>query len=407
MNTIATALFAARQDAAAAREGFEDGAVPGALPPFENEDGMALTPLTATPDLFAAQGAGTQDLSLNRQIENQIVQQVADRFTKQTNRIEQESQARIDTINKQSDALIKVKAEIGNVRLAMDNGLEGVESIRDQLRIMKETLVEIENAEEFSDYHRNKFDEAFGELNNSANLYGKNFNPIGAVDRRTFEPNEFTYFYSTTGATQTLQGSFLGSDYRIEADDGTVYLPNLGSRSLSQREEVLSTDDIRSFSTQNGVQLGSYDPTTGAITITLDPNNEPEAVNGTLVKGGLEVYESWFYNDFGSQADIEAAREAIAAAEVDLIISEAQLTNNIKTLDRQEAAIDEQNQIFRDRRRNAIRNMAERQVELETKSTREIQALLQNLESARTQAASYASVFRNSVASNPLLDQLV
>ena len=153
---------------------------------------------------------------------------------------------------------------------------------------------------------------------------------VGNINPIDYSPNQIEYRNDLGIGSTTLTGTYIGTNFRIFADDGTVWEPELGTDILQATssqggpKQEYTTDDGQTInkatSTRNGITLNSYDPDTGAISldISIVPTDAPITVTGTLERTGLGIMQSWFYNDFATEADRTAAFQDISDAEVDL-----------------------------------------------------------------------------------------
>ena len=134
-----------------------------------------------------------------------------------------------------------------------------------------------------------------------------------------------------------MTGTYIGNDFRIEGNDGTVWVPDTQSDILTAykglqgqvaKYKTGGQEIDKATSTRNGLKLLSYDSKTGNISlqITVVPEDGPITVTGKLVRaGGVHVMQSWFYNNFATPADRTRAQKDIDASEVDLVSANATL----------------------------------------------------------------------------------
>jgi hypothetical protein len=155
-----------------------------------------------------------------------------------------------------------------------------------------------------------KLDKLNKEVDNAASG-GKN--RLDAVDRLTFR-TAVNFAELANGGSVPLTGSYVGTEYYIREDNGNKLLLD------TPRTGFIEYSNYPSGATGTRVDIAdlvidSYDPATGAITIS-----SPTPITGTLVRGGLGVLNSKFYGDFATDADVTAA-----IADIDGALSKLEL----------------------------------------------------------------------------------
>ncbi|MGB1027014.1 MAG: hypothetical protein ACPGYL_10700, partial [Rhodospirillaceae bacterium] len=195
-----------------------------------------LTPLTVdssnTPLSTLAGGATLGSFATNGLQQAQI--NALNNFQQKQEDVRASSAEREAALNRETDRFIKVKAQINNAAVAIDNGLESLDEIETKINEMKALLGDIER-ESTSEFYRDEYDEKLREINLAADIYSQAFNPIGRVqDRLTWEPNTITYRPDFTSTEVELEGVYAGSDFNITADDGTIWIPDLQASTLEQ-----------------------------------------------------------------------------------------------------------------------------------------------------------------------------
>lgn len=313
-----------------------------------------------------------------------------------------------DFINVQNDRWISVKAQVNNAEIAVQNGRESIDTISQTLLLMRGSVA---GTQEDMAFYKDLFDSQVTSINNEADSGGKAFNLVGGIDRTDFTPNKIEYRTDLGVGLTQLNGTYVGSDFRIEANDGTVWIPDLGSdlieahSALGGTPQTYTTGDgtkiRKATSTRNGMELVSFNAQTNAITvqITVVPTEAPITVTGTLKRHGTGIMQSWFYNDFATAADRTRAFKDISNAEVNLTLaagelerSGAQTTIDQRKVDR---ALDELT-----KQSGAVQlQQMEQNEEVRVKAAQQYQAMLTNLQNMSAQQSNYLNAFANFIDS--------
>lgn len=276
--------------------------------------------------------AGTQNSLLN-QIKNNAEQRLQDAITQ----VNQQAADRNAAINAQNERWINVKAQINNAQIAVSNGQDSVNNVANTLLLMRGSIAGTGDTAQNKQLFIDQFNSQVTSINNEADNGGPAFNLVGNINRTDGTPNSIEYRNSINLDSTTLTGTYIGSDFRIEGDDGTTWIPDLGSDIItaysnngSTPEEYTTTDgqDLpKATSTRNGLKLLSYDPATKRISVQISivPTDPPITVTGTLKQNGIGVMQSWFYNDFATTTDRNRAFADINKAEVGLQSASADL----------------------------------------------------------------------------------
>lgn len=307
-----------------------------------------------------------------------------------------------DSINLQNDRWISVKAQVNNAQIAVENGREGIAKISETLLLMRGSVA---GTQEDMQLYKDLFDSQVTLINNEADSGGKAFNLIGNIDRRTDTPNTVEYRNDLGMGFTQLTGTYAGSDFRIEANDGTVWVPDLGSDLIEsfsslggEAQKYMTGEGIeirKATSTRNGMELISYDAQTNAITveITVVPHEAPITVTGTLKRNGNGIMQSWFYNNFATAADRTRAFKDINAAEVNVTLASGELERSAAqtTIDQRKVdrALDD---LTKQSGRVQLEQM-ERTEETRIKAAQQYQAMLTNLQNLSSQQQNYLNAF--------------
>lgn len=309
---------------------------------------------------------------------------------------------RRDALNVQNERWISVKAQVNNAQIAVENGREGIAKINQTLLLMRGSVA---GTQEDLAFYKDLFNSQVTEINNEADSGGKAFNLIGGINRSDYSPNVVEYRNNLGIGFTQLTGTYVGSDFKIEANDGTVWIPDLGSDLIeahsgaSGEAQTYTTGEgveiRKATSTRNGMQLVSFNPTTNAITvnITVVPHEAPITVTGTLTRHGNGIMQSWFYNDFATAADRTRAFTDISAAEVNVVLASGELERSAAqaTIDqrRVDGALDE---LTRQSGQVQLAQMEDIE-KTRVKAAQQYQAMLTNLQNLSSQQQNYLNAF--------------
>jgi len=366
---------------------------------------MSSTPLVLDND-------GLASVSWQQTIYNQIVERKQQEMEDTSDKLQEAYDAKSVYFDSQSNQLARIKASISNASLAVENGQEGLSDIKDYLLQMRITLGNYATSDS-KDLLRDEFDAYVDKINNAADLYAKNYNPIGNVVSTDWTPNSIDFTTSTSGHETTMEGVYAGTDYYIEDTDGNLWVPDRGSSTITEYTDYKTTNPVDSdkgdgfASTRTGMRLDSYDAATGAITFTINPDNETasETVSGTIKFGGLGLMQSWFYGDLDTEEGRAAALEALDAADNLVSASEARLANMSTTVNAADTKIDAQLDDLKDQRSEALREQMIANYQQQVKQQQELQILQNTFSNMETQSAYYKSLFTNAgISTSPLFD---
>jgi len=336
---------------------------------------------------------------------------VADRFQEEKKAIDDTAASSVKAIDAQNERLITVKAQINNAKIAVENGHDSIKTIRDTIFALRTTVAIAGEKGEDPKFRSEEFDTKVNSINDEANSGGPAFNLVGNINRTDFSPNQIEYRSDLGVGQTTLTGTHAGSDYRIKASDGTYWIPELGTDTITQRSELqgivgkttLSDGTVidKVASTRNAMKLVSYDEKTHDITfqVTFDPNVPPETVTGKLERDGIGLMPAWFYNNLQTSADRKRAFDAIEKADVELTSREAVLSAASTQVKKDDKKIDEAlNDLTKDQTKVYTDQLNKTQ-ELQIKAQQQIQAMQTNLENLSSQQQNYLQAFAGFVKS--------
>lgn len=353
--------------------------------------------------------------------QDQLIQQVSGvgkkRIAEEQKRINQDAADASKTINVENDRYIALRAQIYRAQAIVDTGRSTMDTIKSTILNLRGTAARAAEKNAVLKDLRAEFDGKVLSINQSATTAMPGSTLIGSIDRFTYEPDKIDY--STGGLTDTtLKGSYAGGGYRIEADDGTVWVPDLSVDTISQYGKAggertkfrLSTgkDMDTTTSTRNGMKLVSFDPVTGdiAVDVTIEADRPPIAVKGRLKRSGIKLMQAWFYDGLETDAGRKRALGDLTRAEVELTFTDSSLTmaglatkadarkidNKLQELTGKTAAI-------------RVRQMEATQ-KLQNEKQRQMNALILRLGNGQQQQRNYVEAFGAS-GSDPFFDILI
>lgn len=334
------------------------------------------------------------------------------RLQTELDKIDQDFTEKNDSVGFTSDRLINVKAQINNVNQAIDNGQEQLADIRTTLQNMFAPLENIANGEDRT-ANIEAFNAQVTSINTAADRYAEQYNLVGSTNPPDWDGNELEYAFDLTSARNTVKGTFAGVDFYIkDSGSDTLWRFDRGSDTLEEYSDFGGEKLDRVMSTRTGVRsMDSYDPETGAISMTVSFDGEnTETINGTMQRAGLSTMQSWFYNDFAAAdgsvdpAKLEDARSAIRAAleEVDLYSGKlSQLSNNVSMDERKTDALLAENS---ESKTDALATRIASEQVAQIKAAQEYQAITYNIDRLSAQQSAYRDVFLSFVRTknNPL-----
>lgn len=201
------------------------------------------------------------------------------------------------------ERLQKVKDGLADTVSLFTTTIDAIFDIKAALEEARELLLSIEPTSDaaFRADIATRFDGKLDKLNDEVgNATYKNRSLLRLVDRVNFNTGVNLAAIGGGGAI-SISGVYVGSEYYIKEADGSYWLLD------TTRTRLADYASYPSGATGTAYDLGdlvvdSYDPASGSIGIS-----GPEAISGTLVRGGLGVLNSFLYNGFGGDADVTAA----------------------------------------------------------------------------------------------------
>ena len=335
----------------------------------------------------------------------------AERFQTERKAIEDSAKARTDAIDAESDRVITVKAQVNNAKIAVESGQESIDKIRNTFLELRTPVALSGQQGEDRKLKVEEFDAKVNSINNEADTGGPAFNLVGNINRIDFTPNTIEYRSDLGSANTKLTGTYAGSDYRIRAADGSYWIPELGTDSITHRSELQGivqkttlsdgTEIDQTASTRNALKLVSYDDKTHDITfqVTFDPGLPPQTVTGKLERYGNGIMGAWFYGGLTTEADRKRAFADIEKADAALTSSAADLAKASVLVKRDDHKVDQALNALTQDKSVALNDQLVRTQELQIKAQQQIQAMITNLDNLSSQQQNYITAFAGFVKS--------
>ena len=181
---------------------------------------------------------------------------------------------------------------------ALDAAVDGLKSARALLRdlVHQVELAQVSTAstEDRLSYAL-AYDQSLRDFNNIINAASAGgINLIGGVERGVFLPDDVEYVARPSSfSTETVSGSFLGSDFFIEDGSGDQFFPGVFGRQLELLPEESPANEIELLDDDTIV----FDFDTGAITLTRDGAGSA-FLSGTVTRSGVRLLNSYIYEGF-------------------------------------------------------------------------------------------------------------
>ncbi len=355
--------------------------------------------------------------SQNTTIMNNIIQTAMKRFQDLKQQIDDKAAARTADIEAQNESWIKVKAGINTAEATVATAQDSVKEVQNLLLGLRSTISLAGQPKEDVKLRAGQFDDTFNAINNYAETGGKQTNLTGDINRIDFTPNQIQYTSDNHSSQSFLNGTYIATDYRIKAADGTVWVPDLGTDTLTHYSEIqgmkqkfttagIELDD--STSTRTGVKLVSYDAKTKAISmaITINPDDPPRIVNGTLEKTGIGLMPSWFYDNLTTadgrkraQTDVNKAEVNLTSASATVQMAANQVASDSRKVDAKLSELTRQSMTVQT-------DQLKESQDLQQKSIQQLVALQTNLKSLQNTQSNYLNMLAGSV-DDPVGSQLL
>ncbi|MBE1236931.1 hypothetical protein IHV25_04625 [Phaeovibrio sulfidiphilus] len=386
------------------------------MPDTSNGPPNPLTANTSALNPFAQIGLKQQAVRLFEEM-NDKKQQIGDKYDTQTQGLDLDEK-RIYTVMR----------DLAAAKTGLEEGLKGIDDIDKSLLDMRSAVTGIEDAvkagnKDDIEYYKEKYDTALAKINEAANDYSSDNNLIGSPQNwGDWSPNSVSYRPTVNSPEDTtIKGAFLGSDFRIEMDDGSVWVPtyNGTSTNLGSAGEITHYDDYNQYNPQasggKGDSVSFQDLTVkerNGDTVTLAYTNadgKEVTITGTLKQGGLGVAPSFLY-DVNNPDDLAKMRDDLSMATSKVFMTKTSLENDQASVAKAEKAYSDDVQgIAKEREKIASLKYVD-QLELEDDYKRQYDVMAQHYAMMSQQQQAYVQMFQSTLnaysKNNPFVDFL-
>jgi hypothetical protein len=213
------------------------------------------------------------------------------------------SDPKLRRLQERSDELTAKKTKVADAVSLFATTINAIFDIKSALEEAKTLLQTIQPTSDaaFRAAVATQFDVKYDKLNkevDNATSGGKNL--LDAADRLTFR-TAVSFADLVDRGTIQLTGRYVGSEFYIRDDSGRLWTLDTPRTGLIEYSSFPSspTGTLHDIA---DLTITSYDATTERISIS-----GPTAIDGTVVRGGLGVLTSKFYNGFAADADVTSA----------------------------------------------------------------------------------------------------
>ena len=315
------------------------------------------------------------------------------------------AQQKLSALNLESDRWVSVKAQINNAKIYVSNGQDAADKVNQLLLDMRSSVANTAQQGEDPKFWRDQFNSQVNSINLQAESGAPATNLVGNLNPIDQSPNQIEYRSDLGTGSTTLTGTYIGTDFRIKANDGTVWVPDTqadliqaykGLRGEAETYTTVEGEKVsKATSTRNGMKLVSYDPKTQNITvnITIVPTEPPITVTGKLETNGIGVMQSWFYNDFATKADRDRAFTDISKAEVGVVSAQGDLQRSAVQVgqddNRATAALND----LGNQTATASANQQSQEQDIKVKAAQQYLAMQANLQNLQSVQSNYLQAF--------------
>jgi len=344
--------------------------------------------------------ASTQS-GLFKQVQANANQRLADALTA----IDSVADQKIASLNVEADRWVQVKAQVNNAQIYVSNGQDAANQVSQLLLDMRSSIANSAAKGEDPKFWNDQFNTQVNSVNLQAESGTPQSNLVGNLNPIDLSPNQIEYRNNLGTGSTTLTGTYIGTDFRITASDGTVWIPDTQSdliqayKGLQGEAKTYTTGAGQKIdmttSTRNGIKLVSYNDKTKDITvqITMVPEDPPITVTGKLETNGIGVMQSWFYNNFATQGDRDRAFADINKAEVNLTGAQGALAGMAATVGiDQKHATDALNDLGK-QTADATNDKAQQEQDAKVKAAQQYLAMQANLQNLQSVQSNYLQAF--------------
>jgi len=330
----------------------------------------------------------------------------ADGFRK-ANAISGTFQAKINAVNLRADRHRDLEADLSAHDKRIGNVINRIKSIRFGLDNLLSTLTKANQDEEIdanASGYQSAFDSIVNGLRKTAESTNDSPNLIGRIGTQSLK-----YPLNISGVTQSVTGTYLGTDYYITDADGKRWQPERGSKLLRQYDDYPKDPSTKVANLDTGLRLDSLVDNNLSFTTRPDTAGAETFAVATLHHEGVRVLDVWLYDGLATAdgrtcalADVQAAKDAInlELSRYEIVRStigyygcKTELTVNGYQAETETLLIEQ------------ARAIGEAQADLQ----RQLQAANSNLAQSIAMKAGYARIFQGFITSrnNPLISALI
>ena len=217
----------------------------------------------------------------------------------------------VNSLEREKKGWKKVEKDVGSASSQISQTIGRLKSVRSRLDGMLNTVNKAE---------LNKLEEDF-----NAEVYGTAFDAMlkslsRDIEKDKSNPNllgkgdpTLEYLISPTNEKASIQGSAIGGSYYIIDSEGKHWVLDREGGNLKRYNEYPDDPTSTAGGLNGGIRLDSL--VGDQITFTIGQDTaSPESFTGTLYTEGLQVMDSWAYNNLASDTDREDAITAVKTA---------------------------------------------------------------------------------------------
>lgn len=265
--------------------------------------------------------AGFQYTTMLKDAENRILQQ-------------QEAMAipydtEVEVLTSRGTDLSKLASRMRQAETAIDTGLTAIGKIRDKVSMLQAYLSGYAASTD-KQYIREQINTLISEVQGEADSLPSYRNLVGDVDPVLQLPNKVDY-KTLDGLTKEVEGTDLGASFTITANNGTIWVGDSRSQTMTQYSSYPSDPTGKSTSLINGLSLQSV--VGDQITVDrVSGAGTEETIEGTITRNGLGLMGTWFYKELATDEDIAQLTADLQEASFRLIYEESLLISAKTTL---------------------------------------------------------------------------
>lgn len=330
-----------------------------------------------------------------------------ERLAQKTNAISGSFGAKVNAINLRADRFRDLRADLLEDDRKISNVINRIKVIRRGLDNLLSTVTKAnqdEEADTNATGYQSAFDSIVGGLRRSAESASDSPNLIGRIGTQ-----KLTYPTNISGASQSVQGIYLGTDYYITDADGKRWQPDRAAKLLRQYDDYPETPSTKVANLATGVRLDSLVDNTLSFTTGPDTGSPETFAGATLNHEGIRVLDAWLYDGLATAdgraralADVEAAKDAI-----DLELSRYEIVRTTIGYYGRKAEI--QVDGYNGETDTLLIQQAQAIGEAQADLQRQLQATNSNLAQSFALKAEYGRIFQSFITSrnNPLISALI